>query len=439
MKTAKFKSAKNKDKLSKYVFIIPFIVLLAKILIIFRIPSGVWYGSDTESYIDGANSLLNDGPFSSNTKVTYLPAGYSIFIALMGKLSVAHFSYLVSIVQSITFSLAIFYLTWEISKTNLKKLAPATSILISLNLTLSLASMVIGYESLIASFLAMAAALLLTSFRKEAKKFKLMCCSMGILCISLASFLQPRYILVGIAFIIIAVKTIDGLTTKLIASTLGLLILVSFPASLAWRNNIAIGKPVISYNLGATMSIGAGSQTQGGFNRTGPEVPCDTSGLDQVSKDNKVVKCVLTWYLHNPLKTLHLTFNKSLYFWSPWVGIAAEGTMLRNPWTDWSPIAKMMDNPETRGFVLGPVGKVVSMLWIAGQLALFLYGFMAMRKIKGVVTGLAWIAFIAVVLSWLTSVGTIGDHRFRVPTMVFSLMLQAFAVIEIRNRYIKAL
>ena len=439
MKTAKSKSAKNKGEVSKYVFIIPFIVLLAKILIIFKIPSGVWYGSDTESYIDGANSLLNDGLFSSNTKVTYLPAGYSIFIALMGKISVAHFSYLVSIVQSIIFSFAIFYLTWELAKTNLKKLAPVTSMIISLNLTLSLASMVIGYESLIASSLATAAALLLTSFRKEVKKFKLMWSSIGILCISLASFLQPRYILVGIAFIIIATRTVDGLATKLFASALGLLILISFPASLAWRNNIAIGKPVISYNLGATMSIGAGSETHGGFTRTGPEVPCQTAELDQISKDSKVVKCVLNWYIHNPIKTLHLSFNKSLYFWSPWVGIAAEGTMLRNPWTDWSPIVKMMDNPETRGFVLGPVGKGISMLWIAGQILLFFYGFIVMRKLGGVVLDLAWISFVSVLLSWLTSIGTIGDHRFRIPTMVFSLMFQAFALLEIRNKYIKAL
>jgi len=39
-----------------------------------------------------------------------------------------------------------------------------------------------------------------------------------------------------------------------------------------------------------------------------------------------------------------------------------------------------------------------------------------------------------VVLSWLISIGTIGDHRFRIPTMSMSLFLQVAAFLSIRKK-----
>ena len=39
-----------------------------------------------------------------------------------------------------------------------------------------------------------------------------------------------------------------------------------------------------------------------------------------------------------------------------------------------------------------------------------------------------------VVLSWLISIGTIGDHRFRIPTMSMSLFLQVAALLAIRKK-----
>ena len=47
---------------------------------------------------------------------------------------------------------------------------------------------------------------------------------------------------------------------------------------------------------------------------------------------------VLKWYLTNPIKTTSLFYHKSIYFWSPWYGPVANGTMARNPWLTINPL-----------------------------------------------------------------------------------------------------
>jgi hypothetical protein len=43
------------------------------------------------------------------------------------------------------------------------------------------------------------------------------------------------------------------------------------------------------------------------------------------------------------------------------------------------------------------------------------------------------------VLAWLITLGTIGDHRFRIPTMGLTLLLQVTGILAIRERTTKAL
>jgi hypothetical protein len=75
-------------------------------------------------------------------------------------------------------------------------------------------------------------------------------------------------------------------------------------------------------------------------------------------------------------------------------------------------------------FLTGPVGKLVSWLWIIGQLTLIGYGYRILRRGDLVAKLIGNISALATLLAWLISVGTIGDHRFRIPTMGLSLLLQ---------------
>jgi hypothetical protein len=211
------------------------------------------------------------------------------------------------------------------------------------------------------------------------------------------------------------------------------------PATLIARNAVAIDKTSISTNLGVTMAIGAGDETKGGYGRTGPEVPCKPSVPGATVTDNDKVKCVLLWYLTNPLKTAKLAFYKSQFYWSPWSGPLANGTMARNPWLKFSPVKNIEKTRSGVELLAGPIGKLVSWLWILGQLALLLYGYITLRRADLISKMIANSALSAVVISWLISIGTIGDHRFRIPTMGLSLLLQGAAIWKIKSKVSKAL
>jgi hypothetical protein len=66
---------------------------------------------------------------------------------------------------------------------------------------------------------------------------------------------------------------------------------------------------------------------------------------------------------------------------------------------------------------------------------LFLFiGYRSLRKLGENEKFFANIVMVPIVLSWLISIGTIGDHRFRIPTMSMSIFLQVAAFLAIRTK-----
>jgi hypothetical protein len=175
------------------------------------------------------------------------------------------------------------------------------------------------------------------------------------------------------------------------------------------------------------MSIGAGDQATGGYLKGESGVECNLSGTE-VEKDNQRVRCVLGWYLNNPVKSLNLFYNKTVYFWSPWFGPEANGTMARNPWLKIHPVRDMQQNPDGDKLVRGPIGSLVSWSWFLGGLGFLFYGFIILWRAKHLERLIGSIAMIAISTSWLISLVTIGDHRFRLPIMGMSLFLQAVGI-----------
>jgi hypothetical protein len=183
------------------------------------------------------------------------------------------------------------------------------------------------------------------------------------------------------------------------------------------------------------MRIGAGPETSGGYVRSGPDVPCEPKPPATTVNDNDVVLCVIKWYVSNPLDTVRLSFNKSLFFWSPWSGPIADGTMARNPWLKISPVQEIATSSESgQKLVAGAIGTIISYLWLLGQVALLFVGYRSLRRLGSEEKFFANIVMIPIVLSWLISIGTIGDHRFRLPTMSMSLLLQVVAILAIRKK-----
>jgi hypothetical protein len=182
------------------------------------------------------------------------------------------------------------------------------------------------------------------------------------------------------------------------------------------------------------MNVGAGPESTGGYTNKATGVPCEAIEGNAAEQDSHEVGCVLKWYLKNPGKSAKLFVNKFLYHWSPWFGPLANGTMARNPWVQFHPFAESAKTQEGFEIVNGGVGNTISWAWVLGSLALLIYGFIALRRRGGVSTLLAWCLFIPVLLNTGSSMGTIGDHRFRIPTLTLSILLQLFGLYAIFER-----
>ena len=437
-KSKSLKATATDKKLYRYVILIPLAAFLIKMIVMSNIQSGGWLGADGENYTAGVDGLLRDGFFSDEPKLSYWPAGYPLLLWPLAKVSLTNFYFFVSVIQSVFYAFATYYLANQLRKSSLKYLTFLALLLISFNPTLSLSTLAVGYEAPIASCLMMIAGLFLKIFSSTGKRAFILKTSYIAGWFSLAIFMQPRFILVGVICIILLILKTGISNSSALALVVSLAIMSISPAIMMYRNSQVIGQAAISTNLGVTMAIGAGDETEGGYDRSGPEVPCEATPPATVPTDNQKVKCVIKWYIQNPIKTINLAFNKSQFFWSPWSGPLVNGTMARNPWLKISPTESIGKTNDGARLVTGAFGKLVSYGWIIGQIFFLFLGFREIRKLGDQEKFLGLILITPVILSWLTSIGTIGDHRFRIPTMTLSLILQAAGILAVKKRITKA-
>jgi hypothetical protein len=432
------KSAKKEisdSKLYKYLIAIPLIALAIKLITIMNIPGGGWLGADGENYTDGIGGLMREGFYSTESKLSYWPAGYPILLWPIAELTISKFFYIVSFLQSVFFAYSTYFFTTKLAKSSLKNFAFWTSVIISFNPTLSLSSLAVGYEAPIAACFMMIAGIIWANTNPAFdKRFWLNVAYVGGW-FALATFMQPRFLLITIIIAIFWALRVAGKKNQIRIAALVIAIMMVAPAIMTFRNAISIDKATISTNLGATMRIGAGPETSGSYDRSGPEVPCEPSAPATTVTDNELVVCVLQWYLTNPLDTVRLSFNKAIYFWSPWSGPEATGTMARNPWLKISPVQQIGNsNEDGRGLVFGPFGVTISYLWVIGQVFFVFLGYRSLSKLGRDELFFARVLITPVLISWLLALGTIGDHRFRVPTMGMSLALQVIAILVVRKK-----
>ena len=393
---------------------------------------GSWPGSDAENYLAGYINLLKDGVFSNNSMLSYFPAGYPLIILFLSMFGKGWVLITLSILQSFIFSYAAYYFASQLSRTKLNRYSYLVFILIILNPTLSLYSIIVGYESFTASGYLLVFALIIKDFvEKNDKRFNhyLLISSFVF---GVMTFMQPRLIISGLVINLLWLLVRKGVKTGSLLLAISLATTLFFPATLVYRNHKANGFNAISTNLGATMNIGAGDKATGGYMEKDYGVPCKTTG-NAAQKDNQIVKCVLNWYLSNPVKSAELFYNKTLYFWSPWSGPEVNGTMARNPWLKINPIQDIIKTKDGYTAIFGWSGKLISWLWLLGGIAILLYGHLILWRQKSLERFIGSIAMIAIGSNWLISLISIGDHRFRVPIMGMSLFLQAVGIKTLFN------
>jgi hypothetical protein len=402
-------------------------VLLIKLIIICNVQGGSWLGADGENYLTGYAAMLKDGIFSTETKLTYWPAGYPLFILFLSLIGKSFVLTTLAVVQSAIYSFSAYFFATQLAKTRMKKFAHLAFFLILLNPTLSLSSISVGYESLAAAGYLIVAGLIIKDFIQKNDRKLLQYLVISAAIFGFMSFIQPRLIVSGILINLLWILIRKPGKSASLLIPVSLAVTLFFPATLIFRNIQAVGINSISTNLGGTMNIGAGDKAEGGYASKDVGVPCVTSGTD-AQKDNQQVICVLKWYSKNPVKAVKLFYNKTKFFWSPWEGQLANGTMARNPWLKIHPVRDMQQNPDGDKLVRGPIGSIVSWSWFLGCLGFLFYGFIILWRTNQLERLVGTIAMIAISTSWLISLVTIGDHRFRLPIMGMSLFLQAVGI-----------
>ena len=434
-KMARQQQVKQSKNVNFYIIAIPVLGFLIKLITMINTPNGGWLGADGENYFSGVDGLLADGYLSDKSILSYWPAGYPILLWGLAKISVTQIIWLISITQTLFYAYASYYFVKQLRDTKLRPYLFLIGLILAINPTLSLSSMAVGYESPIAACMLMVVGLIVKSLQSPNDR-RLVIRVLGVGGFSaLATFMQPRWLLTSIVIAVVwaLMSKSRKVQALILVGVIGVMAIA--PAILIQRNIASIDKAVISTNLGVTMRIGAGPQTTGGYSHTGPDVPCDPVPPATTVSDNDVVKCVIKWYAANPVKAGKLFVKKGWYYWTPWSGPLGNGTMARNPWLKVNPIMDIARGSQSgNDLVYKSVGKGISFFWVVGCISLFFIGFFWLRSMKGIYANIAWLTGIPVVISWLISMGTIGDHRFRIPTMSLSLFLQVMGYFALRHK-----
>jgi hypothetical protein len=398
-------------------------------------PPNAWYGADAENYLRGLQGLVQDGFFSEEGKLSYWPAGYPLLMWPLLEIFRSYFFFALALLQSALYALGSIWFVDEIRKTRIAKHSYLVAFLLGFNPTLSLNTIAIGYELPVVALSLISVAALLRFFNERRSGLISIELLVSSIAFAIATFMQPRLLVLAFAFFFIwaLAKFRLRLLVPFMALSMGIVSIA--PALLMYRNQEVHGYAAISTNLGVTMRLGAGPETSGGYSSQATGlVDCPETDGNPAELDNAVVRCVINWYLDNPATAAKLFWNKARFFWSPWFGPEANGTMARNPWRQNHPFVSTAQTQEGFDLIFGGFGKLISWTWMLATLFLllngirYLWGLGDLERLLGITAGSSF------ALNLLSSMLTIGDHRFRIPSMGMSLLLQAVGFMALFRR-----
>ncbi len=336
--------------------------------------------------------------------------------------------------QSILFAFSTSYFSQKLHESTLRKFALPASILLTVSPTLALNTIAIGYELISASTFLLAIGLFLDLSKvQDPQPWNWRILLIG-LTFSLNNFVQPRFMLSSMIFFSLLAIFFFKKKFWVLVMAIGLVLSLLLPSVLIARNVIANNFAALSTNLGTAFQLGAGEEATGAYVPTYQGLDCPKVQGSAAEVDQALVMCAITWYLEHPSEMLRLAFNKSLYFWSPWFGPLASGSMARNPWLKIHPFYDLStQTQEGYDLVFGPMGKAVSWLWLALYIGFMSIGAISLWRRKGLERKVAVVISTLIIANWLVSLGTLGDHRQRLPILSMILFLQVVGLTEARN------
>ena len=422
------------QRFSLHLIISSLAILLVKLLLILNLPFGAWLGADGESYVDYARKISEYGLFVKG--IIYWPAGYPIFIWVSEFFSHYESFFILTILQTVFFSFSMWFFSKNLMTTKIRNVTLYIFYFISLNPTLSLTSISIGYESICASCLILFVAFFLRDFCEAGKLNHPRNILFASFLAGLASSMQPRLIpgfVISIFIWVLFKYKQERFRLLIYKFVISLLLFSLLPTGLIMRNYVAEQSPVLSANLGVNMVIGAGPTATGHYGSGSPNLVCDDLPSTEVELDRARTRCAINWYLKNPLKFFELSVSKSTALWSPWWGPLAAGTMARNPYINFHPVRSFINTQDQFNVVIGPFGKGFAWLLILGNWLLMILGFRKLLRLGLEEKILAYFAASVIIGTWLVTLVTFGDHRFRLPIMPLSLSLAVIGLFSFQK------
>ena len=385
---------------------------------------GAWLGSDGETYFAASEAIAKEGIFSKSSLLVYFAPGYPVFLFILHFLTGKLLLLFTSLIQTLLYSYSVYFFGRQLLKTKFNKIVLPFGIVALLNPTLSLSSLVIGYESLVASFFLLALSFLIIDFKSKEMKYSHSPILTSAVLLGLSVWLSPRMILPGFLILLTWLYLKNKFNKNILSSLIVVMIFLSFQGSMIMRNEIATGNFISQSSLGTLAIMGAGPNATGTYTEKDTGIVCDVEGLDATLSSNKKLKCAISWYKDNPGQGLLLLWKKSYYLWSPWFGPLYGGTMARNPYLNFHPVKANITTQPQLDFVMGFPGQLVSWIWILGGWFLLILGFRAAYKLGGLEKTIGIILLMIIISSWLAVLIVQGDNRYRIPFMPFSLFLQ---------------
>lgn len=419
----------------KSLWVIPSIGLFIKFIIISQIPGNAWLGADGENYLKGLEFLIRDGFLSTESILHYWPAGYPLLMWVLGFVTPQLTLPIMAVLQSLLFAFATAFFTQKVNGTSLKKYSVAISLFLTFNPTLSLNTIAIGYELISASIFLLVIGLFIDLSQQQHRRIlSWQIITSGSL-FSLNNFVQPRFSLSALLFFSFIAITLYPRKLAPVVVSIGMVISLLLPSILIFRNSQANGFSSVSTNFGVAMQLGAGDNATGGYVPTFPGVDCPETSGNAAEVDRAKVSCVVKWYLKNPTEIVRLSINKSIFFWSPWFGPLANGSMARNPWIKLNPFYDVATKTqEGYDLVYGNIGKLLSGIWMVGSLALLIIGLLQLWKMGDLPKRLSVLLGLIVIANWLVSLGTLGDHRQRVPILSLIIVIQVIGLMSLKKK-----
>jgi len=430
----------NKSQFDR-IFKLVLTITLVKLILIFNIEpisqyysAGAWLGSDTDGYLQGAKAIAIEGFFSKSGFLSYYAPGYPFFIWIVEAFFGLKTFLVISILQTIFYSFSIYLLAKQIFLLGLHRIAVSFVFLALLNPMLSLSSMQLGYESLVASLISIILALLIKNYQYLEKKKM----SYGIILVSIlmgiSIWLAPRMILTNL-IVLIFYAFYSKNKSLLVPILCGICIVITFQLSIMSRNYIAVGSFTSQTSLGNLALMGSGPSATGTYKNGPTGITCLIESENEASQSTEKLKCAIRWYAENPFQGTQLLWKKSYHLWSPWFGPLAGGTNLLHPYLQsFHPIKSNITSQQQFDLIFGPIGKMISWLWIIGGWILLVLGFMHLWSRNELARTTGLLSILLICLNWISALLTIGDSRYRIPLMSVSLLLQVIGSSELIRR-----